>query len=79
MHANESIDRARTLVAGILEVDPAEIADDAHFNDDLDADSLQLAEIAAALENDFGLEMDPDKPPVRFADIRDRLTEKANR
>lgn len=74
MDHHETVERARAAVAKILEVEPAEVVDDADFRDDLDADSLQLAEIAAALESDFGLESDPDAPPTGFAEIRDRLT-----
>lgn len=72
------IQHARVLVAKVLEVDPGEVADDLDFRDDLDADSLQMAEIAAVLEDELGLESDPDLPPRRFADVRDRLTARAN-
>lgn len=68
----ETIELARALVAKVLEVEPGEVADDADFRDDLDADSLQLAEIAAILEGDLDLET--GEPPANFAQIRDLLS-----
>ncbi|CAM3100385.1 acyl carrier protein [Stackebrandtia soli] len=66
-------DTAIALVAEILERDAAEISVDAHFADDLDADSLNLVEIAAALETEFGLEFDPDHPPTSLRQALDLI------
>ncbi|PRY59844.1 MULTISPECIES: acyl carrier protein [Glycomyces] len=71
--------KARELVARILEIAPDEVADDADFRDDLEADSLQLAEINAVLEDDLGLDTLAGEPPASFAEIRDLLAAKAAR
>ncbi|MDN3243084.1 phosphopantetheine-binding protein [Glycomyces tritici] len=71
----DQIDRARALVARVLEVPPEDVADGADFRDDLDADSLQLAEIAAALEDELGVES--DEPPASFAEVRELLAAEA--
>ncbi|MEV0650963.1 phosphopantetheine-binding protein [Phytomonospora sp. NPDC050363] len=57
------------LIAGILEVEADQLTPTTHFQDDLDADSLTLAEVAAVLESDYGLAMDPTQPPVTLAEI----------
>ncbi|GAA2157573.1 MULTISPECIES: acyl carrier protein [Glycomyces] len=71
--------KARELIAKILEVAPEAVTDDADFRDDLEADSLQLAEINAVLEDDLGLDTVPGEPPSRFAEIRDLLAAEAPR
>lgn len=71
----ETIELARALVAKILEVPPGDVTDEADFRDELDADSLQLAEISAVLESDLDLET--DEPPANFAAVRDLLAAKA--
>jgi acyl carrier protein len=71
----DPIDRARALVARVLEVAPEDVADGTDFRDDLDADSLQLAEIAAVLEDELGVES--DEPPVSFAEVRALLAAEA--
>ncbi|WP_112138124.1 acyl carrier protein [Glycomyces dulcitolivorans] len=75
MTCTDQIAKARAVVAKILEVEPAEINDHADFRADLDADSLQLAEIGAALEDELGLET--EAPPGTFAEIRDLLAAEA--
>lgn len=70
---NDPVAAARDRIALILEIAAAELTDEADFRDDLEADSLQIAEISAVLEDDFGLEPDPDAPPARFSEVRDRL------
>lgn len=50
-------ERVRTIVADVLEVDPAEITEESSFVDDLDADSLLVIEIVARFEKDLGLKI----------------------
>ncbi|GLZ77832.1 hypothetical protein Afil01_26390 [Actinorhabdospora filicis] len=57
------------LIAAILEVDTSEITDGVDFQQDLDADSLQLAELAAALESDYGVAVDATDPPVNLGQV----------
>ena len=44
----------RDRLSDILEVDPSSIHEGDSFNDDLDADSLALIELAEALEEELG-------------------------
>jgi acyl carrier protein len=52
------IDRVRTIVASVLEVDPAQIAGSTHFMNDLGADSLRVIEIVARLESELQVFVD---------------------
>ncbi|MCJ0871751.1 acyl carrier protein [Streptomyces sp. AP-93] len=47
----------RLLVADVLDLDPAEVTDTAHFTDDLDVDSLMALEITVRLEREYGVKM----------------------
>jgi len=52
--------RLRRLVADRLGVDVEELTPDVSLTDELAADSLDLLEVALALENDFGIVMPED-------------------
>ncbi|THV30876.1 acyl carrier protein [Glycomyces paridis] len=75
----DPVERARALVARVLETEPEAVGDDADFREELEADSLQLAEIAAVLEDELGLDTDAGDPPTRFSQIRDLVAAKAAR
>jgi len=47
----------REHLSSELELDPGEITDEAHFRDDLDADSLDLYELVMELEDTYGVAM----------------------
>jgi acyl carrier protein len=51
---DEILALVRERLAEILEIDEARITLDAHFADDLDADSLALIELVEALEEELG-------------------------
>ncbi|MGW1500957.1 acyl carrier protein [Streptomyces mirabilis] len=53
-----NIDDLRALIAGALETEPEEVADDAHFTDELEIDSLMLLEISTRIENGYGIPVD---------------------
>ncbi|QSB06493.1 phosphopantetheine-binding protein [Natronoglycomyces albus] len=67
-------DAVKALVARVLEVTPEELTAEGDFQDEFEADSLALAEVAAALETEFGLPMDPENPPRSLSDIHRRMT-----
>jgi acyl carrier protein len=48
------------LIAGHLRVDPVLLRDDADFLDDVEADWLDLVEIIATIETEFGIEFDDE-------------------
>ncbi|MBE1491992.1 acyl carrier protein [Plantactinospora soyae] len=48
----------RTLIADTIDVDIAEVTDDAHFVNDLEVDSLMALEITVRLEKRYGVKME---------------------
>ena len=61
MDQTEVKQRIKKVVAGVLKIDEAEIADDANFIFDLGADSMQSMLLIAAFEEEFDIEMDVEK------------------
>lgn len=53
-------DRIRKIVAGHLDLDVAQVTDNAKFMDDLNADSLDVVELIMAFEEDFDVEISDD-------------------
>jgi acyl carrier protein len=51
-----------------LEVDPARIAEETHFRDDLSADSLDLYSLVQELEDTYGMKM-PDEDAARIQTV----------
>jgi len=49
------------VTAKILNKDPSQIKDDAHFARDLGAESLQSVELVAGFEEEFDVDMDEDE------------------
>jgi len=49
------------IIADVLGVDESEITRDSTFEDDLGADSLDVAQIVMGIEEEFGIEADLDK------------------
>ncbi|MEU9574424.1 acyl carrier protein [Streptomyces massasporeus] len=47
----------RALVAQVLDVDVAEVTDDARFVDDLEVDSLMALEVVVILEKQYGIKL----------------------
>lgn len=61
MDKKEVQKRVKNVVAEVLKINEAEIADDANFIFDLGAGSLQSVQLIAAFEEEFDIEMDEDK------------------
>jgi len=61
MKIEEVNSRVKKVIAEVLEMDPAEIADDSNFVTDLGASSLQSIRLIAGFEEEFNIEMDEDK------------------
>jgi len=49
------------IIAEVLNVDADEITPETSFADDLGADSLDLAQIVMAFEDELGIEIDPEE------------------
>ena len=62
----EVFERVKEVLTESLGVDDSEITDDASFQEDLNADSLDLVELIMSLEEEFGTEIsDEDAERIR--------------
>lgn len=61
MEKNEVESKVKKVIAQVLDVDNAEITDEANFVFDLGASSMQSVELIAGFEEEFKIEMDEDK------------------
>src|SRR4051794_32386360 len=71
-------ERLRSLVASVLELDPAEVGVDDDFYDDLQAGSLEKVEMTARIEREFGVRLTPEEAVAvqRLSDAVDLLERK---
>ncbi|MEU6070574.1 thioesterase domain-containing protein [Streptomyces sp. NPDC047082] len=53
--ASVNIEELRALIAGVLEIEPEEVTDEARFSDELDIDSLLMLEISTRVETALGV------------------------
>lgn len=53
----ELFDRFQRCAVEVLSVPAEKVTPDAHFGNDLEADSLDLVELVMALEEEFGIEV----------------------
>ena len=58
---SDTIQRFTTLTVQVLSVEPAQVVRDASFAEDLDADSLDLAELVMALEDEFDITVEEEE------------------
>jgi len=59
---SESIrDRVIKLIAERMDVEPEQISDDTHFVNDLQSDSLDMAELVIDLEEEFDLSISDEE------------------
>jgi acyl carrier protein len=66
---DEETARIIKVVAAQLEIEPDEIGETDHLVDDLDADSLTLVSVLAALEQEFRVSIETEQLP-RMTDVR---------
>jgi acyl carrier protein len=59
--ASALVQRLRTLIAETIGVDEDEVVADASFEDDLNADEQEIADLFVAIEEEFGLEIPEDE------------------
>ena len=64
------LETIKKLVAENLGVDEADITEESSFKEDLGADSLDLFELAMALEDEFGIEI-PTEDLEQIATVGD--------
>jgi acyl carrier protein len=54
-------ERFKAKAVEVLSVEPEKVTPDASFGDDLDADSLDLAELVMALEDEFEITVEEEE------------------
>ncbi len=57
INREEALERIRAILVEQLGVDEEQVTEDASFQGDLDADSLDLVELIMELEDQFGLKI----------------------
>jgi acyl carrier protein len=57
----DTFETLKNIIVDQLGVAESEVTKDAHFQDDLGADSLDIVEMIMALESEFGIEVSDDK------------------
>ena len=57
MNREEALERVRGILVEQLGVDEEQVTEDASFQGDLDADSLDLVELIMELEDQFGIKI----------------------
>ena len=58
---NEDMNKLKTIIADVLNVDPNEITADTTVTDDLGADSLDLYQILMGIEEEYGIKVPQEK------------------
>ncbi|MET0729111.1 MAG: acyl carrier protein [Acidimicrobiales bacterium] len=58
---SDVFERFKPLAVQVLAVDADKVTPEASFGDDLDADSLDLAELVMALEDEFDITIEEDE------------------
>lgn len=77
MSKDQILDQVKDLMAQQFEIDPKEITLDTNFQEDLDADSIDLTEFILTLEDAFGKEI-PDEDAVKIKTVSDAVNYIAN-
>lgn len=65
-------DTVKEIIASELGVEVGKVTGDAHFVDDLGADSLDTVELVMAFEEEFGLEI-PDEDAEEMQTVGDAI------
>jgi acyl carrier protein len=64
----EIFERVKSVLSEQLGVDESEITEEASFQEDLDADSLDLVELIMELEDNFGMKI-PDEDAQKITTV----------
>jgi acyl carrier protein len=65
-------DKVKEIIVDQLGVEEDEVTPEAHFVEDLGADSLDIVELVMALEEEFGLEI-PDEEAEKISTVNDAV------
>ncbi|WP_416898591.1 MAG: acyl carrier protein [Minwuia sp.] len=69
---SDTADRVKKIVVEHLGVEEDKVKDQAHFIDDLGADSLDTVELVMAFEEEFGIEI-PDDAAEKIQTVKDAI------
>ncbi|MGQ9866252.1 MAG: acyl carrier protein [Pseudanabaenaceae cyanobacterium] len=69
---SDTFDRVRSIVVKQLNVEAEKVKPEAHFQNDLAADSLDTVELVMALEEAFDIEI-PDEDSMNIATVGDAV------
>ncbi|HKK07951.1 MAG TPA: acyl carrier protein [Gemmatimonadota bacterium] len=69
---SDTASRVKEIIASELGVEIEKVTDDAHFVDDLGADSLDTVELVMAFEEEFGIEI-PDEDAEGMQTVGDAI------
>jgi acyl carrier protein len=72
MERDEIMDKVKGVIVDQLNVDEADVVEDASFIDDLGADSLDIVELVMALEEEFGISI-PDEEAENIKTVGDAI------
>lgn len=72
MERDEIMDKVKAVIVDQLNVDEADVVEDASFIDDLGADSLDIVELVMALEEEFGISI-PDEEAENIKTVGDAI------
>jgi acyl carrier protein len=65
-------DKVKAIIVDQLSVNEADVAPEAHFIDDLGADSLDTVELVMKFEEDFDIEI-PDEDAEKIQTVQDAI------
>jgi acyl carrier protein len=72
MEHEEIIEKVKAVIVEQLNVDEADVTEEASFVDDLGADSLDIVELVMALEEEFGISI-PDEQAEGIKTVGDAI------
>jgi acyl carrier protein len=73
MEREETLEKVKVVIVEQLNVEEADVVEDAAFVDDLGADSLDIVELVMALEEEFGISI-PDEDAESIKTVGDAVT-----
>jgi acyl carrier protein len=72
MSQSEIFDKVKSIVAEQLSVDAGTVTPQSHFQNDLNADSLDTVELVMALEEEFDIEI-PDEAAEKITTVQEAV------
>ena len=73
VEADEIFDKVRDVIVDQLNVEEADVTEEASFIDDLGADSLDIVELVMGLEEQFGISI-PDEEAENIKTVADAVS-----